>query len=211
MQFQIKDVRAYAYNHVDSGSLLEKLATREVVRYLVGVDLFEIMSSGKAKASNDLKQMIQRQADQMTLGVEILLVGLEDIHPPQKVAAAFENVNGARQESEAKIRQAEGYAARTRSLAQGEAVRQLREAEGYSKERVLTEAARADRFKSQMLAFNAAPQVFHERAYLQNWMNLTNARLYVVTSTNSTEVYELNLEQKVLPDMTDIPIPPASR
>src|SRR5438874_1593759 len=103
VQFQIKDVRAYATNHVDSGKLLERIATREVVRYLMSVNLFEVMSTAKAKAAADLQKSIQEQADALNLGVKILLVGLEDIHPPQKVAEAFENVIGARQESQARI------------------------------------------------------------------------------------------------------------
>ena len=32
VQYQISDVRAYAYNHLDSGALLERIAMREVVR-----------------------------------------------------------------------------------------------------------------------------------------------------------------------------------
>ena len=207
MQYQIDDVRAYAYNHINSGELLEKVATREVVKYLVGVDLFAIMSSGKAEASEDLRKLIQEKADALKLGVKILLVGLEDIHPPQKVAAAFENVNGARQQSEARVRQAEGYAVRTRTLAQGEAVRLVREAEAYQHERTTTAEAQAERFRSQMMAFNAAPEVYRQRAYLQNWVNSTNARVYLVTPTNTFDVYELNLEEKISADMTDIPIP----
>ena len=207
VQYQIKDIRAYAYNYIDSGEVLKNIATREVVRYLVGVDLFDIMSSGKASASADLQRLVQERADELKLGVQILLVGLEDIHPPQQVAAAFENVNGAQQEREAKVREAEGYAARRRALAQGEAVREVRQAEAYQKERVATARAQAERFKSQMMAFNAAPEVYRQRAYLQNWMTATNARIYVVTPTNTFEVYELNLEEKIAPDMTDIPIP----
>ena len=207
VQYQIKDIRAFAYNYINSGEVLHAVATREVVRYLVGVDLFEIMSSGKAKASADLHRLIQEKADALKLGVNILLVGLEDIHPPQKVAGAFENVNGALQQREARVRAAEGFAARTRALALGEAAREVHRADAYQKERVILAQAQAERFESQLMAFNAAPEVYKQRAYLQNWMTATNARLYLVTPTNTHDIYELNLEEKIAPDMTDIPIP----
>ena len=209
VQFQINDVRAYAYNHVDSGKLLEKLATREVTRYLVGVDLFDIMSSGKAKASADLQKAIQAEADRWKLGVKILLVGLEDIHPPQKVVAAFENVVGARQEAEANIRKAEGYAAQTKLLAQGQAVKEVFEAESFKFQRVSSAEAQATQFKSQLVAFRASPDVYTSRAYLQPWINSsTNARIYVVTSTNSHDVYQLDLQDKINADLSQaIPIP----
>jgi membrane protease subunit HflK len=208
VQYQIKDIRAFAYNHVNSSNLLERLATREVVRYLVGVDLFDILSKGKEKASKDLETAIQKAADDQKMGVKIVLVGLEDIHPPQKVAQAFENVVGARQESEASIRQAEGYAASTVERARGEADRLVRESEGYRFQRVAAADAQAARFKQQVQAFEAAPEVYATRAKLQTLIqNSTNVRFIVKTATNTHDIYQLDLQEKITPDIADIPIP----
>jgi membrane protease subunit HflK len=209
VQYQIKDIRAYAYNHVDSGKLLEKIATREVVRYLVGVDLFEIMSSGKAKATVELQRSIQAKADELKLGVGILLVGLEDIHPPQKVAAAFENVVGAQQQSAAQVNQALGYAAQATNLALGNAVRLVHEAEAFRAQRVAGAEAQAAQFRNQLLAYQAAPDVYKTRAYLQPLMNnSTNVRFFVNTTTNTHDVFELDLAEKINLGMEDITVPP---
>ncbi len=208
VQFQIKDIRAYATNNVDSGKLLEQIATREVVRYLMSVDLFEVMSSGKAKAAADLQSRIQERADALSLGVKIVLVGLEDIHPPQKVAEAFENVIGAHQEQQAKILQAQAYAAKTVNEAEGEAQRLQHEAEAYRYERVAAAEAQADRFKNQLLAFKAAPEVYKARTYLQPFMNsATNVRFFVKTTTNSHDLFQLDLQEKLTADMSDLTIP----
>lgn len=208
VQYQIQDIRAFAYNHVNSSNLLERLAYREVVRYLVGVDLFDILSKGKEKAAADLQAAIQKAADEQKMGVRIVLVGLEDIHPPQKVAAAFENVVGSRQESEASIRQAEGYALRTVELARGEADRLKREAEAYKFQRVAASDAQATRFQQQLKAFDAAPEVYATRAKLQALtQNSTNVRFIVKTSTNTHDIFQLDLQEKVTPDIGDIPIP----
>lgn len=208
VQYQIKDVGAFATNHVDAGQLLRRIATREVVRYLVGVDLFEIMSSGKAKAAAELSQLIQKQADDLKLGVRILLVGLEDIHPPQKVAAAFENVVGARQESAARINQALGYAAMTTNLAHGNAVRLIRSAESYRAQRVTSAEAQAKQFKDQVMAFQASPGVYKTRAYLQTLVNnSTNVRFFVNATTNTHDVFELDLNEKINLDMSDLTVP----
>ena len=124
------------------------------------------------------------------------------------MVAAFENVVGARQEAEAKIRQAEGYAAATRTLAEGQAFKTVREAESYKAERVAVAEAQAAQFKNQLLAYQAAPEVYLNRAYMQLWLYPTNSRLYVVTSTNSHNVYQVDLQDKIIPDMaTGIPIP----
>ena len=208
VQYQIQDIRAFAYNHVDSGKLLERIAMREVVRYLVGVDLFDILSKGKERAAADLQTAIQKAADDQKMGVKIVLVGLEDIHPPQKVAQAFENVVGARQESEASIRQAEGYALSRVELARGEAIRLVREAEGYRFQKVAGADAQAARFVHQVKAFEASPEVYATRAKLQTMMqNSTNVRFIVKTSTNTHDTFQLDLQEKITPDIADIPIP----
>ena len=212
VQYQIQDIRAFAYNHVNSSNLLERIATREVVRYLVGVDLFDILSKGKEKAAQDLQVSIQKAADEQKMGVKILLVGLEDIHPPQKVATAFENVVGARQESEATIRTAEGYALRTVELARGEADRLVREAEANRFQRIAVADAQATRFQQQMKAFEASPEVYTIRAKLQTLMqHSTNVRFIVKTSTNTHDTFQLDLQEKITPDMADIPVPTARK
>src|SRR6266478_2534064 len=58
VQFQITNLLAWAYNNEDAPALLEDLATREVVRYLVGVDMNEIMSYGRLEAGQTLQQRI---------------------------------------------------------------------------------------------------------------------------------------------------------
>jgi HflK protein len=208
VQYQIKDLRQWAYQHTDAGKLLEKIATREIIRYLVGVDLFEIMSSGRAKASADLRQRIQDAADKLKLGVNIILVGLQDVHPPVKVARKFEEVNGARQEAEATLRAAEGYAAKTLALARAEAAKRIHEAEAYSNRVVVTAQARAAQFTNQLAAYRASPQVFQQRAYLQALeRGATNSRKYILTTTNTHDVFQINLEDKIRPDLLDVPLP----
>ncbi len=208
VQFQIKDLRAYATNNVDSGKLLEQLATREVVRYLMAVNLFEVMSTGKGKAAADLQKAIQQEADALNLGVKIVLVGLEDLHPPQKVADAFENVIGAHQESQARIYEANGYSTRTVNGAKGEATRLLNEAGAYRFQRVAAAQAQAEQFKNQLLAYQAAPDVYKARAYLQPFMNVsTNVRFFVKTTTNRNDLFQLDLQEKITADMSDLVIP----
>jgi membrane protease subunit HflK len=212
VQYQIKDLRAWFYNHTEAGQLLEKVATREVVRYLVGVDLFDIMSRGRAKASKDLQDRIQKQAADLKLGVEIIFVGLQDIHPPVKVAKKFEEVNGARQEVEASLRAVEGYAAKTTNMAAAEGIKRIREAEAYAYRRVAEAQARAGQFTNQLAAYRASPGVFSQRAYLQALeRGATNSRKYVLAVTNTQDVILLNLEDKIRPDLLDIPAPTARR
>ena len=209
VQYQISDVLSYAYKHIDAGALLQRIAMREVVRYLVGVDLFDILSKGKAKAATDLQNAIQKEADARELGVKIIFVGLEDIHPPQKVAKAFEDVVGAHQEGEAKIREAEGYAIRMVGMARGQAEQIVRLADANRLQKVAVAQGQAERFKHQMVAYEASTNVYTARAKLQAIIqNSTNVRFIVNTMTNSQDVFQIDLEEKITPDISDIAIPP---
>jgi membrane protease subunit HflK len=208
VQFQIKDVHAWAYNNIDAAKLLERAATREVIQYLMGADLFETLSFGRAKAATDLLQRIQKAADDLKMGVKILFVGLEDIHPPVKVAPNFEQVIGARQQNEAKLREAEGYAAKTVTLAQAQAFKEVVDAEIFRIDRVTTAAAQGAQFTNRVAAYRAAPDVYLQRAYLQTFAkNVTNSRLYVITTTNNQEVIQFDLQDKINPNLFDIPLP----
>ncbi len=208
VQYQIDDVKAWAYNHADAGQLLEKIATREVVLYLVGVDLIEIMSSGRIKAGNDLRKQIQDRARDLKLGVNILFVGLQDIHPPLKVAEEFQKVVGATQEKEARILAAESYRARLLPMAEAEGLKTIRDAEIFQLNRVAAAAARGSQFTNQIKAFTASPTVYPQRMYLEAFVQgSSRARKIIVGPTNTQDVIQLNLEEKIRPDLLDVTVP----
>src|SRR5208282_5690711 len=100
----------WAYNNADATNLLQSLATREVVRFLAGVDLNNVMSSNRLEAAETLRDGIQAVANDYRLGAKIIFVGLQDIHPPTKVAGDYENVIGAEQTKLATILAARAYA-----------------------------------------------------------------------------------------------------
>jgi regulator of protease activity HflC (stomatin/prohibitin superfamily) len=212
VQFQVTNLLDYVYKHRNAPKLLEDVATREVVRFLVNADFFEVMSSGRTQAAEELRDRIQAQADQLQLGANIVYVGLQDIHPPVKVAGVFQTNNIVLQDREARILQAEGQAGRARALAQGEAVRTIRLAEAYKVRRIANEGGQAAQFTNQLAAFQASPAVYMERAYLQALARgATNARKYVLTTTNVSEVVQMDLQDKVRPDLLDTALPSAKR
>ncbi|MBI3853831.1 MAG: protease modulator HflK [Verrucomicrobia bacterium] len=212
VQYQIADVRAWAYNHEDPTNLLEELATREVVLYLVGVDLIDIMSTGREKAAAELRDRIQARAEELKLGVNILLVGLQDVHPPVKVADAYQAVVGALQQVQTNILAAEGYRAKTLPLARAEAQKMVREAEADALRRTIGATAQAAQFTNQMAAYAASPDVYPQRLYLQTLARASGTtRKYIIAPTNTTEVIQLDLQDKLRPDLLDVTVPPAGK
>jgi membrane protease subunit HflK len=181
-----------------------------LVRYLAGNDLFSVLSTGRSKGAELMRQQIEQQADQQHLGVSIVYVGLEDLHPPVKVASEFENVVAAQQVNEARRQEAKGYASKVLAEAEAEAVQKINDSLSYSNSWVLAKRAEAGQFSNRLAAFHASPSVFMERTYLQTLIQATtNADKYVSTSTNNRDLYQYNLEQKLRNDLiNDINIPP---
>jgi membrane protease subunit HflK len=212
VQYQISDLPAWAYNHRNASELLEKIGTREVVRYLVSIDMLEMMSSGRFQAGEELRNRIQQRADELKLGAKILFVGLQDVHPPVAVARSYEAVVGADQKKKADILNAQADRVRISARAQSRSV-ELKQAAEADKIRVTTSAAAyAALFTNQLYAFNASPSVYPQRAYLQTLMRGgSSTRKVIIATTNTTGVIMLNLEEKFRPDILDIPLPSAPK
>ncbi len=209
VQFQVTNLSKWAYVNEDPDELLRKLSTREVVYYLASADLDDLMSRGRAKAAVALRERIQAEADKKDLGARIMFVGLEDIHPPVKVAEFYEKIVAAGQTREAKILEAEAHALETNALARAEAFKKVNDAQSESHRFITNGVARAMLFTNQSLAYASAPSVYVQRAYLQTLVdNSRDARKYIIASTNTPSLLQLNLEEKI-PDLTDrIVVPP---
>lgn len=210
VQFVVRDVKAWAYNHAEPVKLLERIATREVVRHFASVDMDKVMSYGRLEAAAGLQKAIQAQADALKLGAEIVFVGLQDIHPPMgtkenQVASAYEQVIGAIAQKEATILEAEGYRAETLPNAAANATRKLNDAQARAAKLTAEASGRSAQFAHQLAAYQASPKVFMQRTYLDTLTkSLGPTRKLVLGPTNTTDVIQFNLEDKLRQDMTDL-------
>jgi len=208
VHYQIRDLKAYVYNHRDAGELLKEVAGRELTKYLVSVDLYDVMGPGRRKAAEELLRRIQAEADRLELGVKILFVGLHGIHPPVKVAPEFEKVIGAIQDAAATNHYARAYAAETVPKADAEGVQVVNRATAYRTRLVSLAKATAERFLNQEAAYQASPSVYPLYMYLDTVSgSITNARIYVVVPTNANQVVQFNLEDEIRPDLLDVTLP----
>jgi len=207
VQFLITDVQSWAYNHNDPARLLEDLAYREVVRYFASVDAETVMSDGRLEAAQTLGKRIQTAADAAKLGVQIVLVGLQDVHPPRGsrevlVAAAYEKVIGAEQEKESAILSAQGAAFAMVPTADANKVQMVNAAKGAAELRVQDAIGRAILFDSQLKVYRAAPRVFSARNYYETLgHSLQPVRKFVLLATNTHDVIIYDLNEKIRADI----------
>jgi len=123
VQYRINDLYKFIYNHNEPEKLLESICYRELTKFAASAKIevdteadleHSLLGAGRAEAKNTLTREIQKAADEEKLGIEIVFLGLQGIHPPPDVAPDYQKVVGAVQKKQAIILRS--IAARNRIL-----------------------------------------------------------------------------------------------
>jgi regulator of protease activity HflC (stomatin/prohibitin superfamily) len=205
--FRVSNLYDFAYRHQDARAELRALATREVVHFLAQSDFNHILGAGRTAAAAALQERIQAAVEARKLGIRIAFVGLQTLHPPLEVGAAFNEVVGASEEMQQRVLESEAYAARRKPEAEGQRVSQVSAAEAYRRERGQVAQAESERFLKQLIAYRACPSMFVLNSYLEVLETEGAAtRKYVVATTRGSEVFILDLQEKLRPDLLDLDV-----
>ena len=141
----------------------------------------------------------------MKLGVSILFVGLQDIHPSIKAAKKFQDVVSARISKVTKEYEAEAYSLKQIPSARARSAQIINEAQAYRSSVAALAKGTSAEFKNQLIAYEASNMVYTNRAYLRSLSSIAaNARIYLLGAGSDSETFHLNLEDKLRPDLTDI-------
>ncbi len=257
--YRIKNVSDYLYNHTDSAKMLEIISYRELTRFGASATIetdkdvidFSLLGKGRLEASRALQERIQKAADEAGLGVEIVLCGLQGIHPPPKLAEDYQSVIAAIQTRQASVLNAMADRIRmltelagsveevnalyaligqyskvkdslpaeqneqmrrqlTASLeqARGQVFKAIRQAEADAFEKATLAEATGERFVGQLKAYQANPQLYKRIERLKMLEEtLEKIRKYVVVAdTKDTQVYIVDLQEKLTPTLYDMDV-----
>jgi len=167
VQYEINDPEQYLFNHREPGPTLRDFS-ESVMREVVGdrtVD--EVLTIGRQGIENEAIAKLTALVQDLHMGLRVQQVQLKNVHPPQAVQQAFEEVNRAQQEREQMINQANGEYNKVVPRASGEAQKKLSEAEGYALKRVNEAEGDVARFRSLLEQYEKAPEVTRQRLYLE--------------------------------------------
>ncbi len=205
VEYFIADMRQYAYRHAAPGRVLEQAAYRVLTQTTAARGLFDVMGEGRREMAGLLQTRLQAEADRLGLGVRVAFVGVEGVHPPTQIADAFQSVIGSVEEREAAILGARADANRVLPLAEAEAAQVTSAAEAYAVQRTEIAAADSDRFLKRLESYRQAPSVFKTRLYLATFRDaVRDARKYIIAASPGSEVIQINLEEKLSPDLLDL-------
>lgn len=132
VQYRVEDVKAWRERYTEPEAVFNEMAYRVVTKYSAAVDVDQVMGADRAKMADALRTLLQAEADKLGLGVRIVTLGLQSVHPPVEVAKEFEAVIGAESMKRATIRTAESDRVRVLSEVCGDVQRAETLAEAIS-------------------------------------------------------------------------------
>jgi membrane protease subunit HflK len=113
-------------------------------------------------------QVLMRASDPLyEMGMTIETVQLQNVLPPEKVRASFNDVNQAEQERARTENEAWQEYNKTIPLAEGESLKVKQQAEGYAIDRVNRATGETARFLALLAEYKKSPEVTRRRLWLE--------------------------------------------
>ncbi len=167
VQYKIKESREFLFNVADIHETIGKAAEASMREVVGKSKIDEALTTGKAVIQQDTLTLLQTILDQYQSGVQIAAVQLQDVDPPEAVAAAFKDVTNAKEDREKLINQAQGYRNDIIPRAKGEAAELVNRARGFAQARLNRAQGETNRFLATLKEYNQAKDVISKRIYIE--------------------------------------------
>jgi len=167
IQYKIKESSDYLFNVADIHETIGK-AAEAAMREVVGKSkIDEALTTGKAEIQQGTLVLLQNILDEYRAGVQVAAVQLQDVDPPEAVAAAFKDVTNAKEDREKLINQAQGYRNDIIPKAKGEAAQLVNQAKGFAQARLNRAQGETNRFLATLKEYQQAKDVISKRIYIE--------------------------------------------
>lgn len=166
VQYKIRDAESFLFNIRDPRAAVRDVS-EAVTRRLVGNrDFNYVLNNREELATSSLNEM-QDLMDKYQSGIQLVVVQLQDLNPPDPVRPSFNEVNEAEQDKIRLANEAQKEANTRIPRAQGEAKKVIQEAEGYAIERVNRAEGDVARFNAIFKEYESAREVTRTRMYIE--------------------------------------------
>ena len=167
VQYQIKDPMEFLFNVRKVEGTIRDISEVAMRQTVGDRSVDEILTFGRGEINQEVQAIMQQILDSYGIGVQVVLVNLQDVDPPPSVKPAFDEVNAATQDMDRLIQEARREFNESVPRAKGEAEKKIRQAEAYAVERINLSEGEADRFVSVYNEYRKARRVTRRRMYLE--------------------------------------------
>jgi membrane protease subunit HflK len=206
IQYTITDVKAYLFNNnaqaTDAADVV-KSAAEASVREIVGRnELNFVLNEGRAQIAADVKDLLQTILDKYQIGIAVVSVNVQNVQPPQKVQAAFNDAVKAGQDKDKLRNQGLSYRNDILPKAQGMADRLVAEAEGYQLSVLAKAEGDVSRFNAVLSEYAASPKTMRDRLYFETMQEVMQSTTKILVDQKSgNNLLYLPLDQLMKKDL----------
>jgi membrane protease subunit HflK len=155
VQYIIVDPKRYVYGSENAELAVKRAATNSLLACAAVTSVDDLLTTARVEVQKQTQELTQQQVDAMDLGLRVVGVELQQVSPPEPVAEFFRGVNGAREERNTTVNQANQYAGEKVPEAQGEADRLVKEAEAFRESRLAAAHGEASQFNALASEFKS--------------------------------------------------------
>lgn len=111
VEYRINDLKQYVRTAINPERILEAKAYELITDRTINTDLDAMLSTDRETFAKTFHQQLKEEMEKQALGVEIVNVIMESIHPPVEVAKVYQDFIGAEIDAERLVLEAQAEAA----------------------------------------------------------------------------------------------------
>lgn len=190
IQYKVKNPVDYLFKVEDVEGTL-RLALEDVVRSSVQSFTIDGVKTQKEAIDAEILPELQRKIDEYNTGLEIVLVGTQNIQFLPSVEEAYQQKENANQYKNGKIEEGEKYGNQVVPQAEAEARAIVENANGYAA--TVKAAAKADvaQFIALYEEYQNNPEILKERYYLDSMREFMTSNEIVIDMTENQNFLKL--------------------
>ena len=199
VQYTVKSAEAYQFN-VRRPDQIVAFAAETAMREVIGKAKMDFaLYEGREQIAKSSEKLMQEMLDRYGTGIYVQKVTLQNVQPPDKVQAAFDDAVKAGQDRDRFRNEGQAYANDVVPRARGNAARLLEEANGYLASIVQKAEGDASRFRQVLVEYAKAPAVTRERLYLDMMQTVvgTSSKVLVDQKAGSNSLLYLPLDKLI--------------
>ena len=181
LEYAIDDLWQYITASSNPVSLLSAEAYEMITDRTIKADLDTLLSVDRTQLGHEFRDTLNAALDEAQIGLSVVRVVIESIHPPVEVAAIYQNVVSAELKAEALIWEAEAKAAVAVAKAEAAYDTAVKAAEADYHTRVAAAQAEVTEFMAAVAADNSYSDAYRYYKYLNAMQKaLGGSRLYLL-------------------------------
>jgi len=195
VQYNIKNAEDYVFQNRKPDLIVAWAAESAIREVTAKVQMDFVLYEGREQIARDTEKLLQDMLDRFKTGVFVQKVTLQNVQPPEKVQAAFDDAVKAGQDRERLKNEGQAYANDVIPRARGTAARLMEEAQGYQASTISKAEGDASRFRQIVVEYQKAPGVTRDRLYLDMMQSVLGTSSKVMVEPKSGNLLYLPLDK----------------